>query len=92
MKISKHAKIRIKERTHLDTQERRKLFSLALKRGKYIQQIKNKKIHDYLAFKKRYNSQIKLYKNYVFVYSRNSHQLYTMYKLPDNLLERGAKE
>ena len=85
MKISNHAKIRMKERMSLKQTERRKMFKLALKKGKYIQQIKDKRTHDYLATKKRYNSQIKLYNGYVFVYSRNSHQLYTMYKLPDEL-------
>ena len=85
MKISNHAKIRMKERLSLKHRERRQLFRLALKKGKCIQQIKDKRTHDYLVSKQRYNSQIRLYNDYVFVYSRNSHQLYTMYKLPDYL-------
>ena len=87
MKLSNHSKQRLRERTSLNHNERRKLFKLALIKGESIKQIKNDKIKRYLAPKQRYNSKIKLYKDYVFVYSKNSHQLYTIYKLPDYLKE-----
>ena len=92
MKISKHAKVRIKERTSLDTQERRIIFRLALSKGKSIQEVKNARIKRFMKSKTRYNSQCKLYKDFVFIYSKNSHQLYTMYKLPDDLLESELSE
>ena len=85
MKLSNHSKKRIKERTNLNHKERRQLFRNALKHGNDIQHIKDKRIHDFMASKKRFNSQIRLYHGYLFIYSRNSHQLYTMYKLPDYL-------
>ena len=85
MKISKHAKERIKERTSLDTQERRQIFRLALKNGKYTSDIKNKRIKRFMMSKRRFNNQVRLYRGYIFIYSKNSRQLYTMYKLPDYL-------
>jgi len=85
MKISKHAKERIKQRTSLDTQERRQIFRLALKHGKYISDIKNERIKRYLMSKRRFNNQVRLYKGYIFIYSKNKRQLYTMYKLPEYL-------
>jgi len=91
MKISKHAKIRMKERTSLNHKERRIIFRLALSKGKSIQDIKDERIKRYMMSKRRYNSQSKLYKNYIFIYSRNSHQLYTIYKLPDEFLESEMK-
>lgn len=87
MKISKHAKMRIRERTTLNHAERRNLFRLALSNGKCIEEVKNERIKRFMMSKKRYNSQCKLYRDYVFIYSRNSHQLYTMYRLPDDLIE-----
>lgn len=87
MKVSKHAKYRMRQRTPLNHRERRQFFRLAMKHGKYVGEIKNERIKAYLAPKQKYNSRIVLYQDYVFVYSRNSHQLYTMYKLPDELLE-----
>ena len=85
MKISHHASNRMRERLSLNHNERRRLFKLAMKRGKIVQKIKNQRIHDYLANKQKFNSRVRLYQGYVFVYSKNSHQLYTMYKLPDYL-------
>ena len=85
MKLSKHSKLRMKERTTLKRTEMLKFFKLAVKKGKCIEQIKNEKIKHYLASKKHFNSQVKLYCGYVFIYSRNSMRLYTMYKLPEGL-------
>lgn len=85
MKISKHAKVRMKERLSLKQTEMRQIFRLALRHGKYISDIKNERIKRYLMSKKRFNSQVRLYRGYVFIYSKNSRQLYTMYKLPNEL-------
>ena len=87
MKLSKHSKVRMRERTNLNHNERGKLFKLALKNGDSLNDIKDEKIKSYLAPKQRFNSKIKVYQNYVFVYSKNNHTLYTMYKLPENLIK-----
>jgi len=85
MKLSKHSKIRLKERTTLNHAERRQIFRLALTNGICIDKVKNERIKRFMMSKQRYNSQVKLYRGYVFIYSRNSHQLYTMYELPNDL-------
>lgn len=85
MKISKHAKIRMKERLSLKQTEMRQIFRLALKHGKCISDIKSQRIKRYLMSKKRFNSQVRLYRDYVFIYSKNGLRLYTMYKLPEGL-------
>ncbi len=89
MKISKHARMRMIERTNLNHKERRTLFREALDNGKSIQDVKDNKIKGFLISKKN-NCNIKLYKDYVFIYSKNSKQLYTLYRLPSELLERNT--
>lgn len=86
MKISNHAKRRIVERTYFNHRERKQLFRNALDKGKSVKQIKDKNINKYLASKQTKTVRIKLYKDYVFVYGKNSKTLYTMYKLPENLV------
>lgn len=83
MKISKHAQQRMRERTNWNHKERRNLFKQALIKGKSPLQIKDERIRNYMIGKK--NCKVKLYKDYIFIYSKNSHQLYTMYKLPSEL-------
>lgn len=84
MKLSRHSKKRMRERTDFNHRERRQLFRNALQNGKSLQQISNIKIKRFVARKSK-NCKIKLYKGYLFLYSKNGHQLYTMYKLPDEL-------
>lgn len=88
MKLSKHSKIRLRERTNFNHSERRQLFRNALQNGESLQQIKDEKIKRFIVSKSR-NCKIKLYRGYLFLYSKNSHQLYTMYKLPN--LEEGKE-
>ena len=86
MKLSKHSKIRLKERTNYNHKERKQIFKDALKYGKTFNQVKDEKIQNYM--KARSNKcKVKLYKGYLFIYSKNSHILYTMYKLPNELME-----
>lgn len=87
MKLSKHSKIKMKERANLKSSEKLKMYKMALRNGKRVGEIKNERIKSYLAPKQKFNSRIILYQNYVFVYSKNSKQLYTMYKLPENLIK-----
>ena len=81
MKISRHANERMKQRTSYNHKERKKLFRNALLYGKNINDIKGGEFKDYL--KSKQNCKIKVYKDYLFIYSKNSHQLYTMYEIPD---------
>lgn len=83
MKVSKHAKIRMRDRTDLNHRDRASLFRKALDNGKSIQDIEDKEVKGYLSSKQKVNSRVKLYQGYVFVYSKNKKQLYTMYKLPN---------
>lgn len=90
MKISKHAKMRMKERTELRHKERMGLFRKALDNGESVKEIKDERIKNFLASKQKTNSRVKLYQGYVFVYSKNKHQLYTMYELPERLRDSGV--
>ena len=90
MKLSNHSKRRMRERTNLNHKQRRLFYRNALLHGKSPQEIKDEKIKKYLLKKQTYKSKVKLYQGYVFVYSKNSHQLYTMYELP-NLDDGGDK-
>ena len=85
MKLSKHSKIRMKERTDYNHQERKTLFQKALQYGKSANDIKDNKLKNYLMSKP--SCKVKLYKDYVFIYSKNSKRLYTMYKLPEEFEE-----
>ena len=82
MILTEHSKQRMRERTNLNHKERMKLFREALTKGKSPKEIKNKEIKQYLAGK-QYKCQVKLYKGYVFVHSKTSKKIYTMYKLPE---------
>ena len=73
MKISKHAKNRMRERTDLNHKERLSLFRKALDNGKSVKQVKNLEVKQYLSGKQK-------------VYSKNAHRLYTMYRLPEELV------
>lgn len=85
MKLSKHSKKRMRERTDLNHQERKGLFRKALDYGKSPDNINDEKLKKYLE--KKENCKIKLYNNYVFIYSKNAKQLYTMYRLPKRFLK-----
>ena len=85
MKLSNHIKKRMKERTNYNHQERKTLFQKALQYGKSANDIKDKKLKQYLLSKP--NCKVKLYDGYIFIHSKNSKQLYTMYELPDEFKE-----
>lgn len=84
MKLSKHSIERMKERANIKNQKiRENFFRNALRKGLSINQIKDEKIQNILKKRIKYNSQIKVYKGYVFIYSKNSHQLYTLYRMEE---------
>ena len=87
MRLSNHSKIRMRERTELNHKERLKLFREALNKGKNAQDIKNEEIKAFIKSKEN-RCKIKLYKDYVYIYSKTGKTLYTMYKLPDKLVGR----
>ena len=92
MKLSNHSKQRMRERTNFNHKERLSLFKNALKHGGNWKNSKNEKLVKYLTSKETWKSQVKLYKGYVFVHSRNTKLLYTMYELPDKYKEVYKKE
>ena len=88
MKLSEHSKKRMRERTSLNHQERKGLFRKALDYGKSPGVIDDEKLKVYLTKTAEKNDRkVKLYKGYVFIYSKNSKQLYTMYRLPKRFLK-----
>ena len=86
MKLSYHSKIRMVERAHLKKREQKLFFKEALLKGKSPSMLKDGVIKDFLL-KKEQKCKVKLYKGFVFIYSKNSKVLYTMYKLPEELTE-----
>ena len=79
MKLSNHSKIRMRERTAFNSRERYSLFREALQYGKSPANVDDKNFQNYLLSKP--NCKVKVYKGYVFIYSKNSKQLYTMYEI-----------
>ena len=83
MKLSRHSKQRMAERSSVKKQQI-PFFKNALLYGIPINQLPDSRLKSNFTLKmKRYKSQIKLYKGYMFAYSKNSKQLYTMYAIPD---------
>lgn len=89
MKLSKHSKERMKQRTPFNHKERMKLFKDALHKGKSYGEVSNEKLKKYLMNKESWKSQVKLYKGYIFIHSKHSKQLYTMYELPSRFKGEG---
>ena len=90
MKLSEHSKKRIKERANVyDKAGQKDLFRNALIKGKSIGEMNDCPTKEWLLNHIPYKNKgkIKVYKNYVFIYSKNSHRLYTMYKLPEELIK-----
>ena len=83
MKISKHGKLRIIERAGISTNQMQ-FYRNAIRNGIDPRNMEEGKIRNYLM-KKMHYCKVKLYKGYVFIYSKNGKQLYTMYKLPKDL-------
>lgn len=81
MKLSQHSKERIVERTSIRGKDKKQLFKQALEHGKSFDDIKDIRLKSYIASRK--NCRAKIYKDYIFLYSKNSKQLYTMYELPE---------
>lgn len=85
MKLSQHSKIRMRQRTELNHKARRHFFREALDKGKSLAEIQNEDLKKYIMSKQ--NCKVKIYKDYIFLYSKNTKRLYTMYKLPEKYRE-----
>ena len=86
MKLSKHSKQRMKQRANIKNQKiQENFFRNALKNGLSISQVKDEELQKWIKARIKYNCNIKVYKNWVFIYSKNSKQLYTMYELPEEM-------
>jgi hypothetical protein len=81
----------MKQRTELNHKERIILYKNALRIGKSYGEVRNEELRQYLLNKEG-KAQVKLYKGYVFIHSKNSKKLYTMYELPDKYKEIYKKE
>ena len=86
MKLSNHSKERMKQRANVCRNQER-FYRNALKNGLTINQIQNEELKKWIKSRIKYNSSIKIYHNWVFIHSRNSKQLYTMYELPEEFRE-----
>lgn len=84
MKLSKHSRERLKQRANIKSQKiQDNFFRNALRNGITPEQVEDEQLKLKLKSREKYNSKVKYYKGWVFVYSKNSHQLYTMYKLEE---------
>lgn len=82
MKLSKHSIERMKERANVSSNQIN-FFKNALRYGLSVNQIEDEELKKRLQGRIKYNSKLKYYKGYVFIYSRNAKRLYTMYKLEE---------
>lgn len=83
MKYTLHSQQRIKQRTGVRYQQRKKLFREALNKGISAGNTNNEFLRNYLLNKERH-SKVKYYKGYVFIYSKSG-RLFTMYEVPDHI-------
>lgn len=81
MKITKHGKKRMKERTPFNFKERKNLYKEALHKGLTPNDIQDTRFKNYLLSKP--NCKIKVYRGYIFIHSKNGGRLYTMYEIPE---------
>lgn len=84
MKLSQHSKERMRERSNIDKGNQKQFFRAALDKGKSPSVLKDGKLKEYLLAREN-QCKIKVYKGYIFIHSKNSKRLYTMYKIPDEL-------
>lgn len=89
-KITKHGKIRIKERIQTNFSEQ-SLISIVFKNGlskeRYIGEF-----HDYLLKKCQKGATIKVYKQNIYVFTKNSKTLLTTYPIPEKFLPSSKYE
>lgn len=90
MKLTRHSRKRIKERTDIKKRGQERFFRLALDNGISLGQARKLKLDKVvIEYLKKLNrgKDVKIYNGYVFIYCKNSKRLYTVYKCPDNISE-----
>lgn len=88
MKLTHHSKLRMFERANIDKRNQKQFFINALRKGKSWEHLKDSKLKEYMKNKENYKCKVKVYLGYLFFYSRNNKTLYTIYKIPDELLKK----
>lgn len=86
MKLTEHSKLRLRQRAGVRSNEKNKLFRQALLKGISAGNTNNEIIIKYLLKKERH-CKAKIYKGYVFMYSKSGKKLYTMYEVPNYIKE-----
>ena len=86
MRLTKHSKLRLRQRAGVISNEKNKLFRHALDKGISAGETNNQVLKKYLLKKERH-CKAKIYKGYVFMYSKNGKKLYTMYEVPNYIKE-----
>lgn len=90
--FTQHGYYRLKERTNINDKELKRINYYAIKNGIGFSDIPSGPLKDYVArrvFKK--NKKVKLYRDYVFIFFKNSKRMITCYKIPDKYLEEYKK-
>ena len=87
MKLTYHSKLRLSQRTNVNRKNQKEFFRNALRKGKSWNELKEGKLKKYLQSKENHNCKVKVYRDYIFVYSKNNKILYTVYEVPDKVLE-----
>lgn len=86
MRLTEHSKLRLRQRAGVRSSEKNKLFKQALLKGMSAGNTNNEIIKKYLLKKERH-CKAKIYKGYIFMYSKNGKKLYTMYEVPTYIKE-----
>lgn len=87
MRLSHHSKLRLTERANIKKQNQKQFFREALNKGKSYGELPEGKLKNYIMERENWNSKIKVYKGYIFIHSKGGKTLYTIYKIPSELLE-----
>ena len=89
VKNTQHAYDRSKERAGLTKREAQHLIKEAYLSGTAAKKLPDGPIKDFLVNKEiRTRKRIKMYKDWVFVFCKNSTKCITMYKIDDDILKR----
>lgn len=91
MKLSKHGRKRLCERTRIEKSNQKSFYKAAIIKGlgykKAIENGYDADVFNYIKEREeKYKCKVKLYKGYTFCYGKNSKILYTIYKTPQNIL------
>lgn len=82
MRLSKHSMMRLTQRANIEKRNQKEFFRAALRKGKSPNNIKDQNLQNFLYAKESTGCKTKVYKNYIFIHSKNGKTLYTMYEIP----------